>query len=72
MAHHQTKWTHVSLAFDASNVNLCNAMHIDTMVINCNIAGWKIHKALIDNGSQADIIFCILSTGWASTPTYYS
>jgi hypothetical protein len=47
-------------------------MHIDTMVINCNIAGWKIHKALIDNGSQADIIFCILSTGWASTPTYYS
>ena len=27
------------------------------MVINCSVAGWDLHKVLIDNGSQADIIF---------------
>lgn len=27
------------------------------MVINCNIVDWELHKALIDNGRQVDIIF---------------
>jgi hypothetical protein len=27
------------------------------MVINCSMAGWDLHKVLVDNGSQADIIF---------------
>jgi sRNA-binding regulator protein Hfq len=27
------------------------------MVINCRVAGWDLHKVLVDNGSQADIIF---------------
>jgi hypothetical protein len=27
------------------------------MVINCSVAGWDLHKVLVDNGSQADIIF---------------
>jgi hypothetical protein len=27
------------------------------MVINCRVTGWDLHKVLIDNGSQADIIF---------------
>jgi hypothetical protein len=40
----QTKWSHVPLTFDA-------------MVINCSVAGWDLHKVLVDNGSQADIIF---------------
>jgi hypothetical protein len=53
----QTKWYHVSLTFDARDVNLCSAPHADTLVINCNVAGWDLHKVLIDNGSQADIIF---------------
>jgi hypothetical protein len=40
----QTKWSHVPLTFDA-------------MVINCSVAGWDLHKVLVNNGSQADIIF---------------
>jgi hypothetical protein len=27
------------------------------MVINCSVAGWDLHKVLVDNGSQSDIIF---------------
>jgi hypothetical protein len=53
----QTKWSHVSLTFDARDVGLRSAPHTDAMVINCRVAGWDIHKVLVDNGSQADIIF---------------
>jgi hypothetical protein len=45
------------LTFDARDVDLRSAPHIDTMVINCSVAGWNLHKVLVDNGSQADIIF---------------
>jgi hypothetical protein len=27
------------------------------MVINCRVAGWDLHKVLVDNGSQVNIIF---------------
>jgi hypothetical protein len=27
------------------------------MVINCRVAGWDLHKVLVNNGSQTDIIF---------------
>jgi hypothetical protein len=53
----QTKWSHVPLTFDARDVDLRSAPHIDAMVINYSVAGWDLHKLLIDNGSQADIIF---------------
>jgi hypothetical protein len=47
----------VPLTFDARDVDLRSAPHVDAMVINCNVAGWDLHKVLVDNGSQADIIF---------------
>jgi hypothetical protein len=53
----QTKWSHVPLTFDARDVDLRSAPHIDAMVINCSVAGWDLHKVLVDNGSQAGIIF---------------
>jgi hypothetical protein len=53
----QTKWSHVPLTFDARDVDLRSAPHIDAMVINCSMAGWDLHKVLVDNGSKADIIF---------------
>jgi hypothetical protein len=53
----QTKWSHVPLTFDARDVDLRSAPHIDAMVINCSMAGWDLHKVLVDNGSQADMIF---------------
>jgi hypothetical protein len=52
-----TKWPHVPLTFDARDVDLRSAPHIDAMVINCSVAGWDLHKVLVNNGSQADIIF---------------
>jgi hypothetical protein len=53
----QTKWSHVPLTFDARDVDLRSAPHVDAMVINCRVAGWDLHKVLVDNDSQADIIF---------------
>jgi hypothetical protein len=53
----QTKWSHVPLTFDARDVDLRSAPQIDAMVINCSVAGWDLHKVLVDNGNQADIIF---------------
>jgi hypothetical protein len=53
----QKKWSHVPLTFDARDVDLRSAPHIDALVINCGVAGWDLHKVLVDNGSQADIIF---------------
>jgi hypothetical protein len=53
----QTKWSHVPLTFDARDVDLRSALHVDAMVINWSVAGWDLHKVLVDNGSQADIIF---------------
>jgi hypothetical protein len=53
----QTKWSHVPLTFDARDVELHSAPHADAMVITCRVAGWDLHKVLVDNGSQADIIF---------------
>jgi hypothetical protein len=53
----QTKWSHVPLTFDARDVDLRSAPHIVAMVINCSVAGWDLHKILVDNGSQADIFF---------------
>jgi hypothetical protein len=47
----QTKWSHVPLTFDARDVDLRSAPHIDAMVINCSVAGWDLHKVLVDNGS---------------------
>jgi hypothetical protein len=47
----QTWWSHVPLTYDARDVDLRSAPHIDAMVINCSIAGWDLHKVLVDNGS---------------------
>jgi hypothetical protein len=53
----QTKWSHIPLTFDGRDVDLRIAPHADAMVINCRVPGWYLHKVLVDNGSQIDIIF---------------
>jgi hypothetical protein len=53
----QMRWSHVPLTFDTRDVDLRSTPHVDAMVINCSVAGWDLHKVLVDNGSQADIIF---------------
>jgi hypothetical protein len=42
---------------DARDVDLRSTTHADAMVINYRVAGWDVHKVLVENGSQADIIF---------------
>jgi hypothetical protein len=54
----QMKWSHVPLTFDARDVDLRSAPHAAAMVINYMVAGWdRLHKVLVDNDNQADIIF---------------
>jgi hypothetical protein len=53
----QTKWSHVPITFDARDVDLRSAPHADAMVINYRVTGWDLHKVLVNNCSQADIIF---------------
>jgi hypothetical protein len=50
-------WSHVPLTFDARDVDLQSAPHTDVMVITCSITRWELHKVLVDNGNQTDIIF---------------
>jgi hypothetical protein len=35
----QTKWSHIPLTFDARDVDLHSAPHVDAMVINYRVAG---------------------------------
>jgi hypothetical protein len=53
----QTKWSHIPVTFNARDIDLCSAPHADAMVVNYQVAGWDLHKVLVYNGSQADIIF---------------
>jgi hypothetical protein len=55
----QTKCSHVPLTFNARDVDLRSAPHVDAFVINFRVAGWDLHKVLVDNGSQANIIFLL-------------
>jgi hypothetical protein len=50
-------WSNVPLTFDARDINLRSVPHADAPVKNCKATGWDLHKVLVDNGSQADIIF---------------
>jgi hypothetical protein len=53
----QTKWSQIPFTFDIRDIDLHSAPHADAMVINCRVAGWDLHKVLVDNGSEVDIIF---------------
>jgi hypothetical protein len=45
------------ITFSAQDVNLASFPHTDAMVITVHIDIWDITKILIDNGSQAKILF---------------
>jgi hypothetical protein len=53
----QTKWSHVPITFSSQDVNLPSFPHTDAMVITVHIGIWDVIKILIDNGSQAEILF---------------
>jgi hypothetical protein len=53
--------------FSAQNVNLASFPHTNAMVITVHIDRWGVTKILIDNGSQAEILFLTAFKKWVST-----
>jgi hypothetical protein len=53
----QTKWSHIHITFSTQDVNLTLFPHIDAMVLTVHIDRWDVSKILVDNGSQAEILF---------------
>jgi hypothetical protein len=47
------------ITFSTQYVNLASFPHTDTMVAAIHIDRWDVTKILIDNGSQAEILFLI-------------
>jgi hypothetical protein len=53
----QTKWSHIPITFSTNDVNLTSFPHTDAMVVTIHIDQWDVSKILVDNGSQAEILF---------------
>jgi hypothetical protein len=53
----QTKWSHMSITFSSQGINRTSFPHTDAMVTTVHIDRWDVTKILIDNGSQAKILF---------------
>jgi hypothetical protein len=53
----RTKWSHISITFSEADIKLVSFPHIDVMVIIMHIDKWDVTRVLIDNGSQAEILF---------------
>ena len=53
----KTKWSHMPIMFTEADLKLKDYPHTDAMVIEAHIHGWQVSKVLIDDGSQADILF---------------
>jgi hypothetical protein len=53
----RTKWSHISITFSEADIKLVSFPHIDVMVIIMHIDKWDVTRVLIDNDSQAEILF---------------
>jgi hypothetical protein len=45
------------IIFTTTDIKLVSLLHIDAMVITTHVDKWDVTRALIDNGSQAEILF---------------
>jgi hypothetical protein len=63
----QTKWSHIPITFSSHDINLASFPYTDAMVITVHIDRWDVTKILIDNGSQAEILFLAASKRRVST-----
>jgi hypothetical protein len=53
----RTKWSHVPITFNEDDIKLVSFLHIDAMIITVHIDKWDVMRVLVDNGSQAEILF---------------
>jgi hypothetical protein len=53
----QTKWLHMAITFTKADIKLVSFPHIDAMVITTHIDKWDVTRVLVENGSQAEILF---------------
>jgi hypothetical protein len=53
----RTKWLHVQITFTKANIKLIPFPHTDTMVITTHTDKWDVTRVLVENGSQAEILF---------------
>jgi hypothetical protein len=53
----RTKWPHVQIIFTEADTKLTSFPHMDAMVITAHIDKWNVTRVLVDNGSQAQILF---------------
>jgi hypothetical protein len=53
----QTKWSHMPITFSSQDINLILFPHTNAMVITVHIDRWDVAKILINNDSQAEILF---------------
>jgi hypothetical protein len=63
----QTKWYHIPIAFSTKDVNLALFPHTDVVVLTVHIDRWDVSRILINNGSQAEILFLSAFKKWATT-----
>jgi hypothetical protein len=50
-------WSHIAITFSTQDVNLTLFPHTDAMVTTAHIDQWDVAKIIVDNGSQAEILF---------------
>jgi hypothetical protein len=53
----RTKWSHVQITFTEADIKLSSFPHTNAMVITSHIKKWNVTRVLVDNGSQAKILF---------------
>jgi hypothetical protein len=53
----RTKWSHVQITFTEADIKLTSFPHTDAMVIIEHVDKWNVTRVLVNNGSQAEILF---------------
>jgi hypothetical protein len=53
----RAKWSHVLITFIEDDIKCISFPHTDAMVITAHIDKWDVMRVLVDNNSQANIIF---------------
>jgi hypothetical protein len=53
----RTKWLHMPITFNEANIKLVSFPHTYPMVITTHNDKWDVMRVLVDNGSQAEILF---------------